>query len=170
MKNKIVIILVGPKGAGKTYIGQLIEHELEIPFLWVEKLGLENMKTSLLSGEEQIKEFFHLEEEEIDRILQTENIVVFESTGSHDYFYVVLNRLKEKYTVKLIQVKSPLQVCSQRIKTRDVSNQIPVTEELINRINAKASQVQLEWDFCLDNSKTMTKIEIVEQFRNHLKI
>ena len=45
-----VLILVGPKGSGKTYIGSLVERELGVRFLRVEPIFLENMRGSHLTG------------------------------------------------------------------------------------------------------------------------
>jgi shikimate kinase len=40
MNNKILYLLIGPKGAGKTYIGTLVDRHTEIQFIRVEPIWL----------------------------------------------------------------------------------------------------------------------------------
>ncbi|KFF58325.1 hypothetical protein JF66_19375, partial [Cryobacterium sp. MLB-32] len=67
--TKTIYVLIGPKGSGKTHIGNLLERAFGIAFLSVEKLGLGNIPKSKLTGIDLLKEGFHQEEAEIDRIL-----------------------------------------------------------------------------------------------------
>ena len=150
--RKRVFILVGPKGSGKTHIGSLLEKEIGLKFLSVEKLGLENIPKSKLTGYELEKEGFHHEEMAIDRILTEEDAMSFEATGSSEYFLTVLDRLRVKYEVKLVKVFSPLPTCYHRIKQRGTANHIPVSEERIKMINEKAAKVELNWALIIDNS------------------
>lgn len=118
MQNKTVFILVGPKGCGKSHVATIVEKYFSIPFLNVDKLGLENIPKSKLLGEDLIIEGFRWEEAKIAEILQTEDSVIFEATGSHDYFFTVLARLRSNYMVKLIRVSAPLDKCRERITNR----------------------------------------------------
>ena len=166
--RKSVFILVGPKGSGKTHIGSLLEKEIGLKFLSVEKLGLENSKKSKLTGYERVKESFHEEEEEIDRILAQEDAMSFEATGSCEYFFTVLERLRAKYKVKLIRIFSPLDACRRRIRQRDASAHLPVSEEMITTINEKAARVVLDWDLTIDNSDQPSAEQITVLFKKVL--
>ena len=166
--EKSVFILVGPKGSGKTHIGSLLEKETGLKFLSVEKLGLENSKKSKLTGYARVKESFHEEEAEIDRILQHEDAVSFEATGSSEYFPTVLGRLRAKYSVKLIRIFSPLETCSRRIKQRDAAAHLPVSEAMIQTINEKAAKVTLNWDLTIDNSNQPSAEQILAAFKTLL--
>lgn len=159
--RKRVFILVGPKGSGKTHIGSLLEKEIGLKFLSVEKLGLQNIPKSKLTGYELEKEGFHHEERAIDRILTEEDAMSFEATGSSEYFYTVLERLHSKYDVKLVKVFSPLPTCYRRIKQRGDADHIPVSEEKIKTINEKAAEVDLNWALTIDNSSQPTDKQIV---------
>lgn len=159
--RKRVFILVGPKGSGKTHIGSLLEKEIGLKFLSVEKLGLENIPKSKLTGYELEKEGFHHEEKAIDRILTEEDAMSFEATGSSEYFYTVLGRLRAKYEVKLVKVFSPLETCYRRIEQRGTANHIPVSEERIKTINEKAAKVDLNWALTIDNSAQPTDKQII---------
>ena len=168
-RKKVVFALIGPKGSGKTHIGTLLETRCGVKFLSVEKMGLENIPKSKLTGDDLIKEGFHLEEKEIDRISSTEDAVSFENTGAHEYFYVVLERLRSKYEVKLVRVFSPLEACFTRIKQRDAGAHIPVSDEMIRLINEKASKVDLKWHLTIDNSDLPSDEVICEKFRSLLR-
>lgn len=160
--RKRVFILVGPKGSGKTHIGSLLEKEIGLKFLSVEKLGLENIpKSKLMTGYELEKEGFHHEERAIDRILTEEDAISFKATGSSEYFCTVLDRLRAKYEVKLVKVFSPLPTCYRRIKQRGAANHIPVSEERIKTINEKAAKVDLNWALTIDNSAQPTDKQIL---------
>ena len=165
---KTVYVLIGPKGTGKTYIGSILEKEIGIKFLPVEKLGLENIKKSRLTGDELIKEGFHQEEAAIDEIFQNNNAVSFESTGVHPYLQNILSNLRAKYNVKLIKIYTPLEKCYERIKYRDQSLQIPVSDELLKRINEGAVNVAFNWDLEIDNSAELNIKEIILAFRKIL--
>lgn len=163
--RKSVFILVGPKGSGKTHIGLLLEKEIGLRFLSVEKLGLENTKRSKLTGYERVKESFHQEEAEIDRILALEDMMSFEATGSSEYFFTVLERLRSKYKVKLIRIFSPLETCYRRIKQRDSDAHLPVSDEILKTINEKAAKVDLDWDLMIDNSDQPPAEQIIHIFK-----
>lgn len=165
-KLKTVYVLIGPKGSGKTYIGSLLEKEIGLKFLSVEKLGLENIPKSKLIGNERIKESFDQEEAAIDEILRHRNAVSFESTGVHPYLQNILANLRAKYNVKLVKVYTPLETCYERIKHRDPSTQIPVSDDLLKDINENAINVIFDWDIELDNSEKLTIKEIIIAFRS----
>lgn len=169
-QKKTVFILIGPKGSGKSHVGTVLKKYFGIPFLNVDKLGLENISKSKLVGEDLIKEGFHFEEENIAKTLQTEDSVAFEATGSHTYFFVVLNRLRSSYAVKLIRVSAPLDKCLERIATRDQTKHIPVSSELIQSINERALAVQLPWDLELDNSVDISEVAIVAAFQRKFSL
>jgi len=163
--RKSVYIFVGPKGSGKTHIGSLLEKELGLKFLSVEKLGLENSKRSKLTGDERVKESFHEEEAEIDRILALQEAVSFEATGSSEYFFTVLARLRSRYEVRLIRIVSPLETCFRRISQRDAAAHLPVSEAMIKTINEKAAKVDLDWDLTIDNTDQPATSQIVAAFK-----
>ena len=157
---KTVYLLIGPKGSGKTYIGSIWEKEVGLTFLSVEKLGLENIQKSKLTGDELIIDGFHQEEAAIDKILQSNNAVSFESTGVHPYLLNILANLRNKYNVKLIKIYTPLGECYERIKCRDQRLHIPISDSLLKKINQRAEKVIFNWDLELDNSEKLTVAEI----------
>jgi len=96
---KHVIVLIGLKGSGKTYIGTLIHDKLGIKFFRVENIWL-SLTTARLS-DKYIIEGFGLVEKELDRLLIDTDWITIESTGTTDYFRKFLDKLKSRYDVKL---------------------------------------------------------------------
>ncbi|MCC6278533.1 MAG: hypothetical protein IT289_11520 [Oligoflexia bacterium] len=160
MKN--VILLIGPKGTGKTYIGTLIERHFGIRFLRVEPIFLENIRTSLLRSIERDAEGFGKVFTRISQILESRDSVIVESTGASDAFHDFLGVLMVKYKTRLISIRTPLKICHERVQNRDNSAHIPVSDDRINEINRKSEAVQLPWDLVFDNSGPASEKSILE--------
>ena len=101
---KQIIILIGLKGSGKTYIGTLIQEKVGIKFFRVENVWL-SLKSERLSNE-YILEGFSLVEKEIDRLLLDTDRITIESTGTTDYFNRFINKLKNLKVSECQKAKS----------------------------------------------------------------
>lgn len=169
--KKTVYILIGPKGSGKTYIGQLLEKELDIRFLAVEPIFMSIKGQRHNTDEDFIREGFELVEEAIDKSLEYHNGISFEATGATPLFKDLVNKLRRKYTVMLVRFRAPLALCLERIKTRDASLQIPVSEELIEKVNRLSDTADFDYTLTIDNSGTSTGAsdrEIIDSFKTIL--
>ena len=172
-----VIILVGPKGCGKTYIGSLLEEKLDfVHFVRVELIfmKLKADHESLLDMMELTELCYHETAKEVQNILssdeegnneesqqtQPQKVAVLEVTGVAPQLPGLLETLKARHTVKFVKVVAPLDVCLKRTKERDKSKQIPVSEERIHEINALASTVEYPWDMIIQNDPFQTDEEI----------
>lgn len=103
-------MLIGPKGAGKTAIGTLIDRHTPITFIRVEPIWL-----SLRPGEDGWARV----EQRIDATFQQHGKVMIESLGAGEAFHTFRDSLARKYTLKLIRVYAALDTCLARVKTRD---------------------------------------------------
>ena len=159
---KQVIILIGLKGSGKTYIGNLIQEKLGIRFFCVEDVW-RTLKSEGLS-DEYIRNGFSLVEKEIDNLLLGSDRVTIESTGTTEYFNSFLKRLKSKYDLKLIKIETTFNTCLRRVKSRDASIHIPVSDDFIEQINLEASKVDLKFDSVIENEKS-TDNEILDKLQ-----
>jgi len=101
---KQIIILIGLKGSGKTYIGTLIQEKVGIKFFRVENVWL-SFKSERLSNE-YILEGFSLVEKEIDRLLLDTDRITIEFTGTTDYFNRFINKLKNLKVSECQKAKS----------------------------------------------------------------
>lgn len=83
---KTVIILVGPKGSGKTTIGKSVSESLALRFLDVEKVLMEYIVQNSCESSDLPKHGFDIEKDEIVRCMKKNDVVVVEATGSSEYF------------------------------------------------------------------------------------
>jgi shikimate kinase len=152
--KKLLFILIGPKGSGKTYIGSKIEQLTDIKFLPVEPLWLQ-----LAEGENGWAKVEH----EIDRLFLQHDKVVIESLGAGDGFNGLHASLKEKYDIKLIKVETDLDECLRRVRERDSADHIPVSDEKVREYNRIAAGVEYPWDAVIDNNGPATDEEILRK-------
>ena len=149
---KSLIILIGPKGSGKTYIGGRIEKLTRIKFLRVEPLWL-----NLAEGEDG----WGRVEREIDTLFIQHDKVIIESLGAGEGFNRMYASLKGKYEVKLIKVETDLEECLRRVKSRDNADHIPVSDEKVREYNRIATSVDHPWDAIIDNNGPATDEKIL---------
>lgn len=165
-KKKRVIILIGPKGSGKTTIGGILEKSLGIYFLRVEPLWLKWRKESTLTGNEFEKHGFALTGQEIANSLESVDTVLFESTGASPYFRDLLRILSSKYEVKMVLISADSEVCLTRVKNRDTELHIPVSDERVREINEVASKVSFQWDLKVENTIPLSEKQLTPLFEN----
>jgi shikimate kinase len=151
--SKILHILIGPKGSGKTHIGGRIEHLTGIKFLRVEPLWLQ-----LAEGEDGWDRVEH----EIDKLFCQQDKVLIESLGAGEGFNRMYASLKEKYEVKFIKVETDLDECLRRVKNRDSVDHIPVSDEKVREYNRIAVSVNHPWNAIIDNNGPATDEEILK--------
>lgn len=149
---KQLIILIGLKGSGKTYIGSLIQERLGINFVRVEDIWLTIQHKRY--SKDYHSEGFTLVEQEIDNQFIRSDIITIESTGASKYFKPFLRELGNKYNLKLIKINTSPDKCLRRIKSRDSSIHIPVSDDIIEQVNREAAEVDLEFDTVIENENS----------------
>lgn len=164
-----LLLLVGLKGAGKTFVGTVLERSLSIKFLQVEPLFFDFMqKHPQCHGIELEKRGFQYVVDALDAIAPHHPIISMESTGAAHTFPNLLAALRQTYHVSLIQVQAPIEVCIERVLKRDASNHIPVSDERLHAINERALHISLPWDLVLDNTTPLTKGAIAHILHTYL--
>lgn len=157
-----LLLLVGLKGAGKTFIGSVLEQYLDIKFLRIEPIFLEVLRQKpRLEGIQFEQQGFQIVLEKLDDLAQSHSILCIESTGTARTFSELLAALRQSFQVFIIRVKAPLSTCKERVLTRDASVHIPVSDRQLDTINECALQVKLPWDLELDNSDFQDEAVIV---------
>ncbi|HEU4323651.1 MAG TPA: hypothetical protein VFS21_10930 [Roseiflexaceae bacterium] len=153
---KQLLMLIGPKGAGKTYIGTLLGRRTDILFISVEPIWL-----ALASGEDG----WEAVERAIDAAFRTRDRVMIESLGAGDGFRRFHAALAQKYPITMIRVAAGLDTCMQRVRTRDSAAQIAVPDEKVAEYNAIAAQVRYDWALEIDNDPPAPDEAIVAAIR-----
>ena len=156
--RKIVLILVGPKGSGKTHIGGILQQQLGFHFLQVEPLfiaaydeGLDNSQAYARVG----RHIHHLLTDD------STDCLVFETLGASPELQPVLESLRSRHEVRLIRLRVPLSSCRQRVLSRSKKDHIPVSDDRLDAINVIADRIEMSWDLELDNSGPLSGPEIV---------
>lgn len=147
-----IYLLIGPKGSGKSYIGQLMEKHYGIRFLRVEDWALQIKRDRAVDNETYLKEVFAAIEAGVRKELELKRPVVFESTGLTGFFDSMLENLKRDYTVQTIAITTDPTICLERVRSRDQSIHINVSDAQVSEINARVFQKQIKTDFIIDNT------------------
>lgn len=141
--SQILYMLIGPKGAGKTYIGTLIHHHTDIEFIRVEPIWL-----ALQPEENGWEKVEHI----IDETFKRHSKVMIESLGAGEEFGKFRASLEKKYTLKMIRVYADLETCLMRVKKRNSADHIPISDDKVEQYNAIASTVVYDWDLEINNT------------------
>ena len=154
---KILFMLIGPKGSGKTHIGTLVNQHTDIVFLRVEPIWL-----SLKPGEDGWKKV----EAMIDTMFQKQGKVMIESLGIGEGFRKFHASLARKYSIKLIRVIADLETCFTRVKTRNNAEHIAVSDDRVAEFNQIASSVTYNWHLEINNNEFAADEEIIEAIQS----
>lgn len=141
-------VLVGPKGAGKSYVGRLAERSLGISFIDVEAIALS------LPGGSTAGDLYALVQTEVERRLQGTDEVLLEVTGAAPESVSLFEHLRRAYVLRLIQISAPLSTCIERISLRDATTHLPTTPEMVQRVYAVSIAADLPYDLRLENHAT----------------
>jgi shikimate kinase len=149
---KILYLLIGPKGSGKSHIGALVSKYTDIHFLRVEPVWL-----SLQPGEDGWRKV----ELTIDGLFQEHDKVMIESLGVGEGFRRFFASLTTKYAIKLIRVTADLDTCLRRVQSRSRVEHIAVSDEQVMEYNRIAAGVNFAWDLEVDNNGPAEDAEIL---------
>lgn len=151
--KKTVIILIGPKGSGKTFIGTRLSELTHAVFLRVENIWL-----NLPQGENGWQ---HVEQN-IDEVLTQTEIGIIESLGVSDGFNGMLKNLSDKYNIKLVKIVTNLNECLKRVRERSADDHIPVSDTDVQKYNNIAITADYDWDIIIDNNIFAEDSEILK--------
>ncbi len=151
MNMKEILLLIGAKGSGKSFIGQLLQDEFGITFLRVEDWAKKVKEDRSIDEPSYLEEVFVVIEAEVRRALVHHDRVVFESTGLTPHFDRMISSLGKDYSVKTIKVVADHELCLNRVKNRDQEIHVAVSDHQVNAINQMVEERNLQTDFLLIN-------------------
>jgi hypothetical protein len=155
--QKMLYMLIGPKGSGKTHVGTLVDRHTDIVFLRVEPVWL-----GLRPDEDGWKKV----EAVIDTMFQTNNKVMIESLGVGDGFCQFHASLAEKYPIKMIRVYADLDTCFTRVKNRNSIDHIAVSDDKVEEFNKIAATVTYDWALEINNDPPASDSEIIKAIQS----
>ena len=154
MVKGIIYLLLGQKGSGKTYIGNLFDKEFKIKFLRVEDWAKKVKKDRQFDNTEYLNEVFNVIETGVRNSLKIYSEIVFESTGLTDQFDRMLANLMKDYKVVTIGVQTDSKLCVDRVRTRDQSIHINVSDDQLNEINHQVIKKGIKTNYVLQNNNS----------------
>lgn len=162
------VLLIGPKGSGKSHIGRLLERHLGVHFFHVEPLWMAYYADCKAAGQEpEIPEGIRVVHPRIQEALATYQHVCVETTGASPE---ILNDLlslappKDTLTVRLVV---PLEVCLERVASRDQTHQIPMDVEGIKKVYHLSASAEVNPTLVIENL-ALSEAEIVSVFESRI--
>lgn len=140
---QVLYLLIGPKGAGKTHIGQLAQAHTDIHFIPVEPIWL-----ALQPGEDGWQKALAA----IGLAFETHPRVMIETLGAGDAFRRFHAELAARYTLKYIRVYADPETCLARVCARSRADHLPLSEEQVAAYNCVAALVTFPWHLEIDNN------------------
>jgi shikimate kinase len=161
--KKEIIILIGQKGSGKTFVGRLLQEKFGIFFLRVEDICLKIKGDRQIYDIQYISETFELIEKEIRLKLIDIDQIIIESAGAAAEFDFMLESLKREFTVRLINIYADPDLCLQRVKSRSMENHIAVSDDNVEEINRISLSKHYKFDLIITNNNISEK-EILDEW------
>jgi shikimate kinase len=153
---RVLYLLVGPKGAGKSHIGRLALAHTDIHFISVEPIWL-----ALQPGEDGWRKVA----EAIAAAFETHPKVMIETLGAGDAFQAFHAALATRYALKYIRVYADPATCLARVRARSQADHLPVSAEQVAAYNRIAARVSFPWDLELDNSQPVPDADLIALLR-----
>lgn len=165
MNRKHIFLLVGQKGSGKSYIGTILDKEFGIKFIRVEDWAKEIKKDRDVGNESYLRQVFDAIENGIRAHLNQTDNLVFESTGLTPYFDDMLESLMRDFKVTTIGVYADSSICLDRVKKRDQTIHISVSDDQVSLINEKVREKKFKADFLIENEHK-TEMDIIQELND----
>lgn len=141
-----VILLVGPKGAGKSTIGRLLSRtygcaHVEPEVLWIEHAAERGAYADDASFE---RAGFARVAAAVEHALAASAIVVTDTTAASERSAELVARLARAGTVHVVRFRAREATCRARIDARDAARQLPFDAALVARAHHRSEAARLE--------------------------
>ena len=158
---KTVLVLVGPKGSGKSHVGRILDRCKGIAFVHSEGIFLRLLGELGENNPELERRGFAEVEREIERLLECKGAVCFETLAPSRHLQPVLRRLQARHRVVFVSVRAPLATCRQRVRLRDQAAHLPICDERLDRVNRISSEVELDWAAVIENGEPASEAQVL---------
>lgn len=165
IEKKKIILLIGQKGSGKSYIGHLLEIECGIKFIGVEEALIKFINAADINDKFNQKQIFEYIEHIVRVGLNDANEVAFEATGATEYFDTMFYNLKKDYDVVTIGLLVDSNVCIERIKNRNKEKHFKVSNQQIEMINKLSREKQIRTDYVIENNECKEREVLIEEIK-----
>ena len=164
------VLLVGPKGSGKSHIGHVLEQKLGVLFFHVERLWMDYYAECQAAGSQpNISDGIARVHPKIVDALNANKHVCVETTGASAEILNDLLLLEPPDKMRVVKISAPLDLCLRRIAERDPTHQIPMDIESIRKVYELSVAVPIHPALVLEN-RSLSAQEIVTQFQRILSL
>lgn len=167
MPDKTIFLLIGQKGSGKSFIGNLFHQHFNIPFIRVEDWAKNVISDRKPDDERYIREVFLAIEKGIRKEIKKKQNLVFESLGLSTPFENMLSNLKNDFKVITIKISTDSQICLERVRLRDQSIHVNVSDNQVKEINKQFLTKNVNTDFIIENN-SKSNFEIINEIETIL--
>lgn len=164
------VLLAGPKGSGKSHIGRILERRLGVHFFHVEPLWMTYYAQCKANGlTPNIPEGIRVVHPKIGEALATHRHVCVETTGASPEILNDLLSLAPEQNTLVVRLAVPLELCLERVASRDQTHQIPMDAENIKKVYRLSTSAEINAALVLENS-ALSEGEIVHLFERALTL
>ncbi|MCK6537628.1 MAG: GNAT family N-acetyltransferase [Polyangiaceae bacterium] len=148
--SRHVVVLIGPKGAGKSRLGALLDRVFGLRFLPVEPLWVEHA-ASPRDADWETRGYLKVAGAVADELTRHAAVVI-EVTGAAPSTPVFLRALESAGALHRVRVEASLGHCLGRVQRRDPVGHVPVSLERVAEINQAAARAALDCEQRFDNT------------------
>ena len=160
----MLIVLVGPKGSGKSHIGRTLQAKMGVHFFHVEPHWVDyNARCADAGREPSIAEGIAQIHPLIARVLDQHQDVCIETTGASSEILDALLALRPRADVLVARIAAPVDLCLERVATRDPTDMLAMEPEMVRMVHELSEALELDADIVLRN-ESLSADEIVAAF------
>lgn len=164
---KQLLILVGPKGAGKTTLGCMLEQRLGACFVRVERIAERALADSGGVADER-----HVRRAILDELsaqAAQHDLLIIESTGASSETAAFFDALRAHFEALFVRVHAQRATCDARMAGRAQHEQVQLPDAQISRMYELSSGLSLPWDLELDNDLGLDARSVADAVRPLLR-
>ncbi|MDP3868083.1 AAA family ATPase [Phenylobacterium sp.] len=166
-----VIVLVGPKGAGKSTIGRRLEAGLGALFVDVEAIS-KRVLTEMggVIDEAYARRVFAGTVAELERLSEAHPVLTIETTGASEATGDFLAELRSRFHVVFVRVRASQPTCLARIRSRDQTAHVAVSPAMVAEMHRRSDALQLDVALEIENEDGADLDGIVSALRPLLAV
>lgn len=161
--ERCALLLYGPKGVGKSEVARTLQDHLDVRHVDTDRLVLELLSVGTLPDARL--GWLRQVEDAVEAALADHAVVSVEATGAYDTDWLLLEHFAETGVRTVpIWVWAPEQVVIERLRERDATAKVAVSEREARRIHRVATTNARERPFVVtfDTSMPLTIAEVVD--------
>lgn len=169
MRRARVLLLVGPKGSGKSTIGRALADGKRIRFVEVEAIARAVLaERGNVIDERYARAAFEAILEELAGLERAHEVLVVETTGASEESNDFLEELRARYRVLLVRIRAEENLCTARICARDPAAQIAVHGDLVKEMHRRTLALAWPWSLTVENDGSKEPAMLAEEIRRAL--